>query len=58
MNIMGHRIKLPAAAYDAVAYISQTLDWLNPWHHDTDHSNELDGDFHHQETTNHFSPHL
>jgi type IV secretory pathway TraG/TraD family ATPase VirD4 len=44
-NIMRRTIRLPAAAYAAVAFLSDTLDWLNPWHHDTASTSELDDDF-------------
>ena len=58
VNIVGRRIRLPAAAYEAAAFLSHTLDWLNPWHHDATSGSELNEDFHYEEPTNHLSPHL
>jgi hypothetical protein len=29
---MRRAVRLPAAAFAAVAYLSDTLDWLNLWH--------------------------
>src|SRR5271169_5454154 len=58
VNIVGRRVRLPAAAYEAARFLSHTLDWLNPWHHDATGSSEANDDFHCEEPTNHFSPHL
>jgi imidazole glycerol phosphate synthase subunit HisF len=58
VNIMRRRVTLPAVAYAAAAFLSHTLDWLNPWHHDATSSSELNDDFHYEEPTNHLSPHL
>lgn len=45
-KIMRRAVRLPSAAYAAVAFLSDTLDWLNPWHgHDTASTNEIDDDF-------------
>ena len=46
-KIMGRAVRLPAAAYAAVAFLSDTLDWLNPWQgHDTANTDNIDDDFH------------
>ena len=45
-QIMHRAARLPAAAYAAVAFLSDTLDWLNPWHNETASSDELQEDFH------------
>jgi hypothetical protein len=49
--------RLPAAAYGAVAFLSDTLDWLNPWHNEMTSTGELNEDLHYTET-NHLFPHL
>ena len=32
-TITRRRSWIPLAAYSAIAFLSETLDWLNPWHH-------------------------
>jgi hypothetical protein len=52
-KITRHAVRLPAEAYAATAsYLSHTLDWLNPWHHDS--SSEPDEDFSHAPQNNLF----
>lgn len=34
-KILRRAVRLPAAAYAATVFLSETLDWLNPWHHET-----------------------
>jgi hypothetical protein len=48
---------LSAAAFAAVAFIPETLDWLNPFHFDSTGNSELDDDYHCVES-NHLFPHL
>lgn len=55
--ILRPRETLPSAAYVAVTFLSDTLDWLNPWHHDAINDNLLDDEYHHQEQ-NDLSLHL
>jgi len=31
-QIMRRAVRIPAAAYETIAFLSDTLDWLNPWH--------------------------
>ena len=54
-NIMRRAVRLPAAAYAAAVFLSDTLDWLNPWHHET--ATELDENFQHTAPP-HLYPHL
>lgn len=56
-KIMRRAVRLPAAAYAAAAFLSDTLDWLNPWHNEADSADELQEDFHTTET-NALFPHL
>jgi len=56
-NILARTERLPAAAYAAVTFLSDTLDWLNPWHIEPDYSNEMEADFQ-QTQQDHFSLHL
>jgi len=55
-QIMRRAARLPAAAYQAVEFLSHTLDWLNPWHHQAPDPGELEGEFGTTEQ-NHLSPH-
>ena len=32
-KLVRRKIRLPEAAYATLAFVSETLDWLNPWHH-------------------------
>jgi len=57
VKIMRRTVRLPAAAYVAAAFLSDTLDWLNPWHHETASTSEFAEDFHATEPT-HLFPHL
>jgi hypothetical protein len=50
-------VRLPAAAYEAAAFLWDTLDWLNPWHHGAANNGELNEDLHYTEP-NHLSHHL
>ena len=50
--ILRPTIRIPAAAYRAVAFVSETLDWLNPWHHE-----EQEFEQEASTPTNHLSPH-
>ena len=35
-----HRpVRIPAAAQETIAFLSETLDWLNPWHNANDNNN-------------------
>ena len=54
-KVMRRTARLPAEAYvAATGYLSDTLDWLNQWHH---HDSGKDEDFHaHQ--GDHLYPHL
>jgi hypothetical protein len=56
-KIMRRAARIPAAAYTATAYLWDTLDWLNPWHNETDSTSELNEDFHHTEQ-HYIYPHL
>jgi hypothetical protein len=55
-KIMRRVVELPAAAYAAAVFLSETLDWLNLWHDNEAAGDELDDDCH--DGTNHLSPHL
>ena len=55
-QIMHRAARLPAAAYAAVAFLSDTLDWLNPWHNETASADELHEDFNATEPQ-HIYPH-
>jgi len=55
-QIMHRAARLPAAAYAAVAFLSDTLDWLNPWHNETASADELHDDFNATEPQ-HIYPH-
>ena len=55
-QIMHRAARLPAAAYAAVAFLSDTLDWLNPWHNETASADELHEDFNATEPP-HIYPH-
>jgi hypothetical protein len=52
-QIMRRAVRLPAAAYAAVAYLSDTLDWLNLWHQ----ADQLHDDFEPSQPQ-HLYPHL
>jgi hypothetical protein len=52
-KIVRRAARIPAAATAAVAYLWDTLDWLNPWHHDASSTDELGDD-----CQNHLSLHL
>jgi hypothetical protein len=41
-SIVRRTVRIPAAAYRAIAFLSETLDWLNPWH-SVDAAAELNG---------------
>ncbi len=42
-----HRaVSLPEAAYATIAFLSDTLDWLNPFHHGTACSDGIDEEIH------------
>jgi hypothetical protein len=47
---------LPAAAYAAASFLSDTLDWLNLWHNDAGEGSEPDGGL--DRHPNHLSPGL
>lgn len=54
-NIMHRAARIPAEAYaTATAYLMDTLDWLNQWHHHDDDQNE---DFR-AASNDHLYPHL
>jgi hypothetical protein len=56
-EIIRRIVPLPEAAYAAaVTFLSDTLDWLNPWHHDTASTGDLDGDVSHAEHNRLSSP--
>jgi len=56
-QIMRRSIRVPEAAFAAVAFLSETLDCLNPWHHETMNVGGPDEDFHATEQ-HHIYPHL
>jgi hypothetical protein len=56
-QIMRRSESIPSAAFAAVAFLSETLDWLNPFHFDAVGGSELDDDCHCVES-NHLFPHL
>jgi hypothetical protein len=50
-------VQLPSEAYAvATAFLSDTLDWLNLWHHDSAGTDEFEDDIH--TDTKHLSHHL
>ena len=55
-NIMRRAVMLPAAAYAAACFLSDTLDWLNPWHHEI--ATELDENFQQPPPQPYLYPHL
>jgi hypothetical protein len=55
-KLVQHCIRLPAAAYEVATFLPETLDWLNPWHHETGSTSEMNEDFEHTEPTNDISP--
>jgi len=36
--VLGRAARLPAQAFAAATFLSDTVDWLNYWHNDTDNS--------------------
>jgi hypothetical protein len=56
-QIMRRSVGVPEAAFAAIAFLSETLDWLNPWHHETMNFDGDDEDFHATEQQ-HIYPHL
>lgn len=57
-QIMSRKVTLPVAAYEAaIEFLSDTLDWLNPFHHDEFGGASFDEEFQPQEH-DHFSLHL
>ena len=48
-------VSLPEAAYAAIAFLSDTMDWLNPWHHDAVSCGEVNEDTYHAEQNRLFS---
>lgn len=45
-QIIRRDIDIPSAAFAAIMYLSETLDWLNPWHQQTASNEEFDDEFH------------
>jgi len=39
-------LPIPDAAFAAIAFLSGTLDWLNPFHHDMAATDAIDEEFH------------
>jgi hypothetical protein len=56
-KIMRREARVPAAAYAAIAFLSETLDWLNPWHHPVG-TNEVHEDVQNTDQHDHLSLHL
>ena len=56
-NIPPPETELPEVATLDVTFLPDTLDWLNPWHHETDGLDGLDDDYDRVEP-NHLSLHL
>ena len=56
-QIMRRSVGVPDAAFAAIAFLSETLDWLNPWHNEAISFSELGDDFHATEQQ-HIYPHL
>jgi hypothetical protein len=55
---MRRAARLPAEAYaSATAYLSDTLDWLNPWNNDAASGSELAEDYDQQPPAQHLYPH-
>ncbi len=54
---MRRSVGVPQAAFAAIAFLSETLDWLNPWHNEALNFNGLDEEFHVTEQ-HHIYPHL
>jgi hypothetical protein len=54
---MRRSASIPAAAFAAIAFYSETLDWLNPWHHETADASGPDEEFH-ATGQQHIYPHL
>jgi hypothetical protein len=48
-KIMRRTVRLPAAAYEAATFFSETLDWMNPWHYEAAGMSELHDDYHYTE---------
>jgi hypothetical protein len=48
---------LPSPVYAAISFLSDTLDWMNPWHNDASNDNLMDDEFHYTEQ-NDLSLHL
>jgi len=55
-KIMRRAVRLPARAYARAPFLFDTLDWLNPWHHETHNTSALDADLHRADA-NHLSHH-
>jgi hypothetical protein len=55
---MRRSLRLPAAAYYVITCLSDTLDWLNPWHNETASASELNEDFQQEPQQHHLYPHL
>ena len=45
-QLMYRSVDIPSAAFAAITFLSETLDWLNPWHHTTASNDGFDDDFH------------
>lgn len=53
-QIMSRKVSLSAAAYEvAIDFLTETLDWLNPFHHDEFGGAAFDDEFHPQEHDHH-----
>ena len=53
-KIVRRTVRLPAAAYEAATFFSETLDWMNPWHYQAAGMSELHEDYHYTETNHPF----
>jgi hypothetical protein len=56
-QIMRRSVSLPQAAFAAVVFLTETLDWLNPWHHESINAGALDEELSATEQ-HHIYPHL
>jgi hypothetical protein len=56
-QIMRRSVGVPEAAFTAIAFLSDTLDWLNPWHYEVMSASGLDDDLISTEP-NHLFPRL
>jgi hypothetical protein len=57
-KILRRTVRLPAAAFTAAAFLSDTLDWLNLWHGNEAAGGDELADDCHDAGPNHLSPHL